>query len=363
MKIDGTAYRTIWLNEDGWSVEIIDQTKLPHEFVTTRLATMEDAAVAIRTMQVRGAPLIGATAAYGVCLSLREDASDEAMDAAIDHLAQQRPTAVNLRWALDEMRKAVRNLPREERVSAAYERAARLCEEDVETCRMIGLHGLGLIEEIAARKAPGEAVNVLTHCNAGWIACVDWGTATSPIYQAHDKGIAVHVWVDETRPRNQGASLTAYELGSHGVPHTIIVDNAGGHLMQHGEVDIVIVGTDRVTAAGDVANKIGTYLKALAAKDNDVPFYVALPHSTIDWTIKDGFKIPIEERSSDEVLSMPGRLPDGSVVTVEIAAPGSAAGNPAFDVTPARLVTGLITERGICEASGEGLKKLYPPGE
>jgi methylthioribose-1-phosphate isomerase len=363
MKIDGTAYRTIWLNEDGWSVEIIDQTKLPHEFVTTRLTTMEDAAVAIRTMQVRGAPLIGATAAYGVCLSLREDASDEAMDAAIEHLAQQRPTAVNLRWALDEMRKAVRNLPREERVRAAYERAARLCEEDVETCRMIGVHGLGLIEEIAARKGPGEAVNVLTHCNAGWIACVDWGTATSPIYQAHDKGIAVHVWVDETRPRNQGASLTAYELGSHGVPHTIIVDNAGGHLMQHGEVDIVIVGTDRVTAAGDVANKIGTYLKALAAKDNDVPFYVALPHSTIDWTIEDGFKIPIEERSSDEVLTMPGRLPDGSVVTVEIAAPGSAAGNPAFDVTPARLVTGLITERGICEASGQGLKKLYPAEE
>jgi methylthioribose-1-phosphate isomerase len=363
MKIDGTAYRTIWLNEDGWSVEIIDQTKLPHELVTARLATMEDAAVAIRTMQVRGAPLIGATAAYGVCLSLREDASDEAMDSAIEHLAQQRPTAVNLRWALDEMRKAVRNLPREERVRAAYERAARLCEEDVETCRMIGVHGLGLIEEIAARKGPGQAVNILTHCNAGWIACVDWGTATSPIYQAHDKGIGVHVWVDETRPRNQGASLTAYELGSHGVPHTIIVDNAGGHLMQHGEVDIVIVGTDRVTAAGDVANKIGTYLKALAAKDNDVPFYVALPHSTIDWTIEDGFKIPIEERSSDEVLTMPGRLPDGSVVTVEIAAPGSAAGNPAFDVTPARLVTGLITERGICAASGEGLKKLYPAEE
>lgn len=360
MKINGTAYRTIWLNEDGWSVEIIDQTKLPHELVTARLSTLKDAAVAIRTMQVRGAPLIGATAAYGVCLSLREDASDEAMDASIEHLAQQRPTAVNLRWALDEMRKAVRNLPREERVRAAYERAARLCEEDVETCRMIGVHGLVVIEEIAAKKGPGEAVNILTHCNAGWIACVDWGTATSPIYQAHDKGIPVHVWVDETRPRNQGSSLTAYELGAHGVPHTIIVDNAGGHLMQHGEVDIVIVGTDRVTAAGDVANKIGTYLKALAAKDNDVPFFVALPHSTIDWTIEDGFKIPIEERSSDEVLTMPGRLPDGSVATVEIAAPGSGAGNPAFDVTPARLVTGLITERGICEASGEGLKKLYP---
>ncbi|MFA9475748.1 MAG: S-methyl-5-thioribose-1-phosphate isomerase [Filomicrobium sp.] len=360
MKINGTAYRTIWLNDDGWSVEIIDQTKLPHELVTARLATMEDAAVAIRSMQVRGAPLIGATAAYGVCLALREDTSDEAMDAAIAHLAEQRPTAVNLRWALEEIRKAIRNLPREERVAAAYRQAATLCDEDIETCRMIGVHGLRLIEEIAAKKEPGEPVNVLTHCNAGWIACVDWGTATSPIYQAHDKGIAMHVWVDETRPRNQGASLTAYELGAHGVPHTIVVDNAGGHLMQHGKVDVVIVGTDRVTASGDVANKIGTYLKALAAKDNDIPFYVALPHSTIDWRIDDGFKIPIEERSSDEVLKMPGRLPDGSVVTVEIAAPGSGAGNPAFDVTPARLVTGLITERGICPASAEGLMKLYP---
>ena len=360
MKINGTAYRTIWLNDDGWSVEIIDQTKLPHELVTARLATMEDAAVAIRTMQVRGAPLIGATAAYGVCLALREDTSDEAMDAAIAHLAEQRPTAVNLRWALEEIRKAIRNLPREERVAAAYRQAATLCDEDIETCRMIGIHGLRLIEEIAAKKEPGDPVNVLTHCNAGWIACVDWGTTTSPIYQAHDKGIAMHVWVDETRPRNQGASLTAYELGAHGVPHTIVVDNAGGHLMQHGKVDVVIVGTDRVAASGDVANKIGTYLKALAAKDNDIPFYVALPHSTIDWTIDDGFKIPIEERSSDEVLKMPGRLPDGSVVTVEVAAPGSGAGNPAFDVTPARLVTGLITERGICPASAEGLMKLYP---
>lgn len=363
MKINGTAYRTIWLHDDGWSVEIIDQTRLPHEFVTARLTTMQEAAVAIRTMQVRGAPLIGATAAYGLCLALREDASDEAMDAAIAHLNEQRPTAVNLRWALDEMRKSVQNLPREERLDAAYARAARLCEEDVETCRMIGVHGLKLIEEIAAKKPPGEPVHVLTHCNAGWIACVDWGTATSPIYQAYDKGLPVHVWVDETRPRNQGAALTAFELGAHGVPHTIVVDNAGGHLMQRGQVDIVIVGTDRVTATGDVANKIGTYLKALAAKDNDIPFYVALPHSTIDWTLEDGFSIPIEERSADEVLKMPGRLPDGSIVTVEIAAPGSEAGNPAFDVTPARLVSGLITERGICEASPEGLKGLYPDSE
>ncbi|KUO54306.1 MAG: methylthioribose-1-phosphate isomerase [Alphaproteobacteria bacterium BRH_c36] len=360
MKINGKSYRTIWLNGDGWSVEIIDQTRLPHEFVTARLTTMQEAAIAIKTMQVRGAPLIGATAAYGLCLALREDTSDEAMDAAIDHLNAQRPTAVNLRWALGEMRKSVRNLRREERVAAAYARAAELCDEDVETCRMIGVHGLKLIEDIAAAKGPGESVNVLTHCNAGWIACVDWGTATSPIYQAHDKGIAVHVWVDETRPRNQGASLTAFELGAHGIPHTIVVDNAGGHLMQHGEVDLVIVGTDRVTATGDVCNKIGTYLKALAAKDTGVPFYVALPHSTIDWTIEDGFSIPIEERSGDEVLKMPGRLPDGSIVTVEIAAPGSGAGNPAFDVTPARLVTGLITERGICDASREGLKSLYP---
>ena len=360
MKIGGRHYRTIWLNADGWSVEIIDQTKLPHLFETVTLRTCEDAARAILTMQVRGAPLIGITAAYGLCLALREDASDEAMDQAIDYLARQRPTAINLRWALDQVRAAVRNLPREQRVEAAYKRTAELADEDVETCRRIGVHGLELLKEIASRKKPGEAVNVLTHCNAGWLACVDWGTATSPIYHAHDAGIPVHVWVDETRPRNQGASLTAYELGSHGVPHTIIVDNAGGHLMQSGKVDICIVGTDRVAANGDVANKIGTYLKALAAKDNNVPFYVALPHSTIDWTLDEGRNIPIEERSADEVLKMPGRLPDGSVVTVEIAAPGSPAGNPAFDVTPARLVTGFITERGIAPASREGLLCLYP---
>ncbi len=360
MKIGGRHYRTIWLNADGWSVEIIDQTKLPHRFETVTLRTCEDAARAILTMQVRGAPLIGITAAYGLCLALREDASDEAMDRAIEHLASQRPTAINLRWALDQVRAAVRNLPREQRVEAAYKRTAELADEDVETCRRIGVNGLELLKEIASRKKPGEPVNVLTHCNAGWLACVDWGTATSPIYHAHDAGIPVHVWVDETRPRNQGASLTAYELGSHGVPHTIVVDNAGGHLMQSGKVDICIVGTDRVAANGDVANKIGTYLKALAAKDNGVPFYVALPHSTIDWTLEEGRKIPIEERSADEVLKMPGRLPDGSVVTVEIAAPGSPAGNPAFDVTPARLVTGFITERGIAPASREGLLSLYP---
>ncbi len=360
MKINGKAYRTIWLAPDGWSVEIIDQTRLPHELAIISLKSMEEAARAILTMQVRGAPLIGATAAYGLAMAIREDASDEAIDQAIEFLAKQRPTAINLRWALEEMRRAVQNLPHFERVAAAYRRAAEICDEDVETCRRIGEHGLKIIRDIAARKAPGEPVKVLTHCNAGWLACVDWGTATSPIYQAHDAGIPVHVWVDETRPRNQGASLTAFELGSHGVPHTIVVDNAGGHLMQHGEVDLVIVGTDRVAANGDVANKIGTYLKALAAADNDLPFYVALPHSTIDWTLDSGSSIPIEERSGDEVLKMPGRLPDGSVVTVEIAAPGSPAGNPAFDVTPARLVTGFVTERGVCPATREGLLSLYP---
>jgi methylthioribose-1-phosphate isomerase len=360
MKIDGKAYRTIWLAPDGWSVEIIDQTRLPHELVIVPLKSAEDAARAILTMQVRGAPLIGATAAYGLAMAIREDASDEAIDRAIVFLARQRPTAINLRWALEEMRRAVQNLARSERVAAAYQRAAEICEEDVETCRRIGVHGRKIIEAIAKKKKPGEPVEVLTHCNAGWLACVDWGTATSPIYQAHDAGIPVHVWVDETRPRNQGAALTAFELGGHGVPHTIIVDNAGGHLMQHGKVDLVIVGTDRVAANGDVANKIGTYLKALAARDNGIPFYVALPHSTIDWTLDEGLKIPIEERAGDEVLKMAGRLLDGSVVTVEIAAPGSPAGNPAFDVTPARLVTGFITERGTCEATREGLLSLYP---
>jgi methylthioribose-1-phosphate isomerase len=360
MKINGKPYRTIWLAPDGWSVEIIDQTRLPHELVIVGLKSVEDAARAILTMQVRGAPLIGATAAYGLAMALRQDASDEAIDKAIEFLAKQRPTAINLRWALEEMRRAVRNLSRGERAAAAYKRAAEICDEDVETCRLIGVHGKKLIEQIAAEKQPGERIEVLTHCNAGWLACVDWGTATSPIYQAHDAGIPLHVWVDETRPRNQGAALTAFELGSHGVPHTIIVDNAGGHLMQHDRVDLVIVGTDRVARNGDVANKIGTYLKALAAKDNCVPFYVALPHSTIDWTLASGRHIPIEERSSAEVLKMPGRLPDGSVVTVEIAAPGSPAGNPAFDVTPARLVTGFITERGVCPATTEGLLSLYP---
>ncbi|MEO0809720.1 MAG: S-methyl-5-thioribose-1-phosphate isomerase [Pseudomonadota bacterium] len=360
MNINGTHYRTIWVNTDGWSVSTIDQTLLPHKFEIISLTNIDDAARAIKTMQVRGAPLIGATAAYGICLQMRADTGDAALARAIDYLAGQRPTAVNLSWALEEMRKALESLLPEERIEAAYRRADEICNEDVEVCRMIGVHGLDLIKDIAARKPPGVPVNVLTHCNAGWLATVDWGTATSPIYQAFDAGIDVHVWVDETRPRNQGASLTAYELGCHGVPHTIIVDNAGGHLMQRGQVDLCIVGTDRTTATGDVANKIGTYLKALAAKDNGIPFYVALPYATIDWTIEDGMQIPIEERAEDEVLKMPGRTAAGEVVTVEIAAPNSPAGNPAFDVTPARLVSGLITERGVTQASKAGLRMLYP---
>jgi methylthioribose-1-phosphate isomerase len=360
MKIDGRPFRMIWLNEDGWSVSVIDQTLLPHRFATLTLAAAADAAVAIKAMHVRGAPLIGVTAAYGVALALRDDPSDASLDKASAYLGAQRPTAVNLRWALDEMRRALAPLPPKARGAAAYQRAAELADADVETCRLIGVHGLELISAIAARKPKGQPVNILTHCNAGWLACVDWGTATSPIYQAHDRGIPLHVWVDETRPRNQGGSLTAYELGAHGVPHTIIVDNAGGHYMQHGQVDLCIVGTDRVTANGDVANKIGTYLKALAAHDNGVPFYVALPGSTVDWTLDDGRKIPIEERSADEVTRMPGRTASGEVVTVDITAPGSPAANPAFDVTPARLVTGFITERGIGPATRAGLAALYP---
>lgn len=360
MKIDGVHYRTIWVAEDGWSVEVIDQTKLPHRFETVTLRSADDAARAIKDMIVRGAPLIGATAAYGLCLALREDASDEALEKAAAMLAETRPTAVNLKWALDKMVAAIKPHGPNARVTAAYEQAAKICDDDVEICRRIGEHGLKLIETEAAKK-PGETVNVLTHCNAGWLACVDWGTALAPIYMAHDKGVPVHVWVDETRPRNQGASLTAFELGRHGVPHTIIPDNAGGHLMQHGDVDLCIVGTDRTTANGDVANKIGTYLKALAAHDNKVPFYVALPHTTIDWTLDDGVaQIPIEQRSAREVTHMTGRTDGGEIVTVEISAPGSKAANYGFDVTPARLVSGLITERGVAPATKDGLLSLYP---
>jgi methylthioribose-1-phosphate isomerase len=356
MKVDGRHTRTIWLETDGWSVGIIDQTRLPHRFVTIPLTTLEDAAHAIAAMQVRGAPLIGATAAYGVCLALRADASDEALERAYATLIATRPTAINLKWALDEMVAAVRNRPRAERLEAAYRRAAEISDEDVAINREIGRHGAALLREIAARKPPGERVNVLTHCNAGFLATVDIGTATAPIYTAYDAGVPLHVWVDETRPRNQGASLTAWELGQHGVPHTVIPDNTGGHLMQHGMVDIAIVGTDRVTANGDVCNKIGTYLKALAARDNAVPFYVALPSPTIDFSVSDGVaEIPIEQRAAEEVATMTGRTADGRIETVRIVPDGSAVANYGFDVTPARLVTGLITERGVIAASRAAL--------
>ncbi len=360
MNVDGKPHRTIWLNDDGWSVEIIDQTILPHRFETVTLRTVEDAARAIEDMLVRGAPLIGATAAYGVCLAMHEDAGDGSLQRALDRLIKTRPTAVNLRWALDEMRTLLHNRAPEDREALAYARAAEICDDDVEISKAIGSHGLALIEAVAADKADGDPVNVLTHCNAGWLATVDWGTATAPVYLAHEKGIPVHVWVDETRPRNQGAALTAWELGKHGVPHTLIADNAGGHLMQRGLVDLCIVGTDRTTASGDVANKIGTYLKALAARDNDVPFYVALPSTTIDWTLTDGFDIPIEQRSGEELSHLTGRTEAGEVVRVEVSAPGAPIRNDAFDVTPARLVSGLITERGIAEASRQGLAALFP---
>ena len=360
MKVDGKNMRSIWLEADGWSVGAIDQSLLPHRFATIRLMTLDDAARAIATMQVRGAPLIGATAAYGACLALRADASDEALERAFATLMATRPTAINLKWALEEMVAAVRNRPREERVAAAYRRAAEICDEDVAINQAIGGHGAALIAAIAAKKPPAQPVQVLTHCNAGWLATVDFGTALAPIYVAHDRGVPLHVWVDETRPRNQGAALTAWELGQHGVPHTVIPDNTGGHLMQHGMVDMVIVGTDRVTADGDVCNKIGTYLKALAAKDNGVPFYVGLPSPTIDFSVSDGLaEIPIEQRSADEVATITGRTADGSVATVRIVPDGSAVANYGFDVTPARLVTGLVTERGIIAPNREALAGAF----
>ena len=360
MNIDGKPTRTIWLEPDGTSVGIIDQTQLPHCFVTARLASLDDAARAIATMQVRGAPLIGAAAAYGLWLALRADASDEALERAYETLLSTRPTAINLKWALEEVMAAVRNRPRGERADAALKRAQEIADEDVAINQAIGRKGLKLIEGIAERKIGGR-VNVLTHCNAGWLATVDCGTATAPIYMAHDKGIDLHVYADETRPRNQGASLTAWELGKHGVPHTVIPDNTGGHLMQHGMVDIVIVGTDRVTAQGDVCNKIGTYLKALAARDNDVPFYVALPSPTIDFGVSDGVtEIPIERRGPEEVAIMTGKTKDGRIESVQIVPDGSPVANYGFDVTPARLVTGLITERGVLKADRVALAAAFP---
>ena len=357
MKVGQDHYRSIWVEDDA--VRIIDQTRLPHDFVVVTLDTLERAAASIRDMWVRGAPLIGATAAYGVAVAMRADPSDAGLRHAHDLLIATRPTAVNLRWSLEEMAAHLSPLAPSARAESAFARAGQIAEEDVAINAAIGEHGLSVIRRIAEAKA--GPVNILTHCNAGWLATVDWGTATAPIYKAHRAGIALHVWVDETRPRNQGAHLTAWEMQSQGIPHTLIVDNAGGHLMQHGEVDMVIVGTDRTTAQGDVCNKIGTYLKALAAQDNGVPFYVALPSPTIDWRVSEGLReIPIEERSADEVSFVQGRLDDGRVTRVRVSPEATPAANPAFDVTPARLVTGLITERGIAAASAQGLASLFP---
>lgn len=361
MKVNGQAYRSIWLAADGVGVEIIDQTQLPFRFVVVRLETLEEAMDAISRMLVRGAPLIGATAAYGICLGLRQGTSSQVLESMAGRLIACRPTAVNLRWAVERMLRFLLPLPEERRLTESYREAGRICEEDVAANEAIGSHGAALITAIQKKKEAGEPVNILTHCNAGWLATVDWGTALAPIYKAVADGIPVHVWVDETRPRNQGASLTAWELVAAGISHHLIVDNAGGHLMQHGLVDLCIVGTDRTTANGDVCNKIGTYLKALAAHDNGVPFYVALPGSTVDWTVSDGVaEIPIEERDAEEILRLQGQDETGAVRSVSIAPAATPAVNPAFDVTPARLVTGLITERGICAASRAGLLGLYP---
>jgi methylthioribose-1-phosphate isomerase len=349
MNVDGRPYRTIWVGSDGWSVAIIDQTKLPHELAIAELVTLEDAARAIRDMQVRGAPLIGVTAAYGLCLAMRRDASDEALARAAETLEATRPTAVNLRAALDQMRAALAPLAPSERVRAAYALASRLAEEDVAQNRAIGAHGVELFR--AVTKTKNRPLQIMTHCNAGWLATVDVGTALAPVYVAHDAGIPVHVWVSETRPRNQGFFLTAWELAKHGVPHTVVVDNAAGHLMQRAEVDVVIVGTDRTTRSGDVANKIGTYLKALAARDCSIPFYVAAPSSSIDWVLESGRDIPIEERGETEVTSL---------ASARLVPDGSRAKNVGFDVTPSRLVTALVTERGVCEASREGIERLFP---
>jgi methylthioribose-1-phosphate isomerase len=360
MKVGGKYYRTIYPVGGGQSVEVIDQRRLPHEFALVRLASLDDAVRAIADMIVRGAPLIGATGAYGMALALKADAATAALEEARRRLVATRPTAVTLRWAVDEVVAAVAPLPVGERAAAAFRCAAELCDEDVAACAAIGEYGKRLLAELA-KQHPGRPLNVLTHCNAGWLATVDYGTALAPVYKAHDAGMPIHVWVDETRPRNQGASLTAWELGQHGVPHTVIADNAGGHLMQHGRVDVCIVGSDRTTATGDVCNKIGTYLKALAARDCSVPFYAALTGATIDWEITDGVaQIPIEERSPDEVRWVAGRTAGGEQVAVNVLPEGSPAQNPGFDVTPARLVTGIITERGVCPATAEGLRRLFP---
>jgi methylthioribose-1-phosphate isomerase len=360
MRVHGEHWRSIFVADDGWTVDVIDQTLLPFTFEVCHLRTVEDAARAIVEMIVRGAPLIGVTAAYGLALAMRADPSDDKLARAASLLGRTRPTAVNLQWALTRMTGVLRDETLERRVASAYAEAGRIADEDVAACAAIGRHGARIIEQLSMANGR-RPVNVLTHCNAGWLACVDWGTALAPVYAAHEAGMAVHVIVDETRPRNQGGSLTAFELGAHGIPHEVVVDNAGGHLMQRGRVDLCLVGSDRTTRTGDVANKIGTYLKALAARDNGIPFYAALPSSTIDWGIEDGLRdVPIEERSRHEVTHVRGRGDDGLVREVEIVRPGSPVANPAFDVTPARLVTGLITERGIAAATPEGLRSLYP---
>jgi methylthioribose-1-phosphate isomerase len=356
MKVEGRWRRTIELGADRTSVDVLDQAALPYEVRWLNLATLADVARAIREMHVRGAPLIGATAAYGVAISLRDDA--KSLDEACAVLAATRPTAINLRWALDDMSRRIADVPVSERAAVAFAAAAQICDDDVACCEAIGHHGLALIRA-AAQRAGNRPINVLTHCNAGWLATVDWGTALAPIYKAFEANIPLHVWVDETRPRNQGG-LTAWELAQHGVAHTVIADNAGGHLMQRGQVDLCIVGTDRTTRSGDVCNKIGTYLKALAAHDNAVPFFAAVPSSSIDWTIDDGAAIPIEERSGDEVRFVAGHDAGGRATRVQVVGQGSAVANPAFDVTPRRFVTGLITERGIAEPTRASLAALFP---
>ena len=356
MRVNGLPQRSIWLNDDGWSVNVIDQTRLPHAFEIINLKTLEAACTAIRDMVVRGAPLIGITAAYGYSLALRQNASNQSLQQAYRALLATRPTAVNLRWALERMQNRIEQLPCHERAQAALKEAQVMADQDIKTNRRIGEHGLEIIRQHAVDKTDGEPVNILTHCNAGWLATVDWGTATAPIYLAHDEGIPLHIWVDETRPRNQGAHLTAWELGHHGIPHSLISDNTGGHLMQHDLVDLCLVGSDRTAANGDVCNKIGTYLKALSARDNGIPFYVCLPSSTIDWSITEGRNIPIEQRDDQEILEITGKHSDGSIKTVSIAPDNTVGINYAFDVTPARLITGLITEKGVSEASRSAMQ-------
>ena len=357
MKIEGKEYRTIWFDEENKTVKIIDQTKLPHQFIIKDLKTIKDAINAIKTMEVRGAPLIGGAAAYGIVLAIMENNDLEFIKKSSENLIKSRPTAINLQWAVHRMNNKLSLVNPNDFLNIALNEAKEICNEDVKFCENIGLNGLKIIEEIYNKK--NDTVNILTHCNAGWLATINWGTATSPIYHAHKKGIPIHVWVDETRPRNQGANLTSYELNEEQIPNTIIADNTGGILMQRSEVDMCIVGTDRTLSTGDVCNKIGTYLKALAAHDNNVPFYVALPSSTIDWDIKDFKEIPIEERESEELSHIEGKDEEGNVKKILIYPKKSKAMNLAFDVTPAKYVTGLITEKGICEASTQGLKNLF----